>query len=146
MANPFGDRDQASKRPAHTIEGTATEVVAEPTEGDASTTATEATRDAGKDQAKRPGEEHADGAEPRTRIAAGNSFMSHLVAGLIGGLIGVIAAALSSGGVSPEVASLEQRLAKLEGAPRPVPDAKTTAAMEGRIAAVEDSEKANASK
>ena len=30
MADPFGDRDQASKRPARTIEGTATEVVVEP--------------------------------------------------------------------------------------------------------------------
>ena len=42
MADPFGDRDQASKRPARTIEGTATEVVAEPAEGDASAAATEA--------------------------------------------------------------------------------------------------------
>src|SRR5262245_39927558 len=147
MANPFGDRDPASKRPTHTIEGTATEVVAEPAEGDASTTATEDTRDAGEDQAKRPGEERANGAEPpRTRIAAAKSFMSHLVAGLIGGAIGVIAAALSSGGGSPEVASLEQRLAKLKGAPRPAPDAETTAAIEGRIAALEDSDKANAAK
>jgi hypothetical protein len=144
MADPFGDRDQASKRPARTIEGTATEVVVEPAEGDASATATEAK---GEDPAERPGEERAPGAEPpRTRIAAAKSFMSHLVAGLIGGLIGVVAAALSSGGPSPEVAALEQRLAKLEGAPRPAPDTKLIAAMEDRIATLEDSERANASK
>src|SRR4029453_1127640 len=119
MADPFGDRDQASKRPARTIEGTATEVVAEPAEGDESAAATEA-----KGEERAGSEEPAHGAEPpRTRIAAAKSFMSHLVAGLIGGLIGGIAAALSSGGTSPEVASLEQR-----------------------IAALEDSEKANASK
>jgi hypothetical protein len=143
MADPFGDRDPASKRPARTIEGTATEVVAEPAEGDASAAATEATRGEEEDQAH--GEESEHGAE-RTRIAAAKSFMSHLVAGLIGGLIGVIAAALSSGGPSPDVASLEQRLAKLEGAPRPTPDTKPIAAMEDRIAALEDSEKATASK
>src|SRR5262245_1522254 len=146
MADPFGDRDQASKRPAHTIEGTATEVVVEPAEGDASSAATESGRGEGEDQAERRGEEGEHGAEPpRTRIAAAKSFMSHLVAGLIGGLIGVIAAALSSGGPSPDVTWLEQRIAKLEGAPLPAPDTKTTAALEGRIAALEDSEKANAS-
>lgn len=142
MADPFGDRDQASKRPARTIEGTATEVVVEPAEGDASAAATEA-----KGEERAGSEEPAQGAEPpRTRIAAAKSFMSHLVAGLIGGLIGVIAAALSSGGTSPDVASLEQRIVKLEGAPRPAPDTKPVAAMEGRIAALEDSEKANGSK
>ena len=128
MADPFGDRDQASKRPARTIEGTATEVVVEPAEGDASAATTEA-----KGEERAGSEEPAHGAEPpRTRIAAAKSFMSHLVAGLIGGLIGVIAAALSSGGTSPDVASLEQRIAKLEGAPRPAPDTKSVAAMEGR--------------
>jgi hypothetical protein len=144
MADPFGDRDQASKRPARTIEGTATEVVVEPAEGEASAAATEAK---GEDRAERPGEERAHATEPpRTKIAAAKSFMSHLVAGLIGGLIGVIAAALSSGGVSPEVASLDQRIAKIEGAPRAAPDTKPIAAMEGRVTALEDSEKANASK
>jgi hypothetical protein len=144
MADPFGDRDQASKRPARTIEGTATEVVAEPAEGDASAAATEAKEE---DRAERPGEERTQATEPpRSRIAAAKSFMSHLVAGLIGGLIGVIAAALSSGGTSPDVALLQQRLAKLEGAPRLEPYTKPIAALEDRIAALEDSEKANASK
>jgi hypothetical protein len=147
MANPFGDRDQASKRPAQTIEGTATEVVVEPAERHASATATEGGRGEGEDQAERPGEERANGAEPpRTRIAAAKSFMSHLVAGLIGGLIGVIAAALSSGGPSPDVTWLEQRIAKLEGAPHLAPDEKTIAEMESRVAALEESETASASK
>jgi hypothetical protein len=144
MADPFGDRDQASKRPARTIEGSATEVVVEPAEGDASAAANEAKKE---DTAEPHGDESAQGAEPpRSRIAAAKSFMSHLVAGLIGGLIGVIAAALSSGGTSPDVASLEQRIAKLESAPRPSPDTKPIAALEDRIAALEDNEKANASK
>src|SRR5215510_2413142 len=147
MADPFGDRDQASKRPAQTIEGTATEVVVEPAPKDASAAATEGGHGEGEDRAERRGEDSAHGAEPpRTRIAAAKSFMSHLVAGVIGGLIGVIAAALSSGGPSPDVTWLEQRLAKLEGASRPAPDAKAIGEMESRIAALEDSEKANASK
>jgi hypothetical protein len=142
MADPFGDRDQASKRPARTIEGTATEVGVEPAEGDASAAATEA-----KAEERAGSEERAQATEPsRTRIAAAKSFMTHLVAGLIGGLIGVIAAALSSGGTSPDVASLEQRLAKLEGAPRAATDTKPIAALEARIAALEDGEKADASK
>jgi hypothetical protein len=147
MADPFGDRDQASKRPAQTIEGTATEVVVEPAEGDASAAAPDAARIEGDDRAERKGEERAQGAEPpRTKVAAAMSFMSHLVAGLIGGLIGVIAAALSSGGPAPDVTWLEQRLAKLEGAPRPALDAKPIAAMDDRIAALEDGAKADASK
>jgi hypothetical protein len=147
MANPFGDRDQASKRPAQTIEGTATEVGVEPSEGDASAAATESGRGEGEDRAERQGEGPANAAEPpRTRIAAAKSFMTHLVAGLIGGLIGVIAAALSSGGVSPDVASLEQRVAKLESAPRPAPDDNAIAAMESRVAGLEDNEKKNAAK
>src|SRR5262245_24891206 len=143
MADPFGDRDQGSKRPARTIEGTATEVVVEPAEGDASAAATDATSIEGDDRAERQSEERAQGGEPpRTKISAARSFMSQLVAGLIGGLIGVIAAGLSSGGPGPDVAWLEQRLAKLEGAP--ALDAKPIAAMEDRIAALEDSAKANA--
>jgi hypothetical protein len=144
MADPFGDRDQASKRPAQTIEGTATEVVVEPAPKDASAAAADAK---GEDHAERPSEEPPQATvPPRSRIAAAKSFMSHLVAGVIGGLIGVIAAALSSGGPSPDVTWLEQRLAKLEGASHPAPDAKAIDEMESRVAALEDSEKANAAK
>jgi hypothetical protein len=146
MADPFGDKDQASKRPAQTIEGTATEVALEPAEGDASAAAADAPPIEGDDRAERQGEERAQGTEPpRTKISAARSFMSHLVAGLIGGLVGVIAAALSSGG-PPDVTWLEQRLAKLEGAPRPALDAKPIAAMEDRIVALEDGAKADAAK
>ena len=156
MANPFGDKDEAaSKRPAQTIEGTATEVAIEPAHGDASAAANESKRGEGEDRAERRGEEREHAAEPqRTRLAAVKSFMTHLAAGLVGGLIGVIAAALSSGGLgtgeesgpAPGVTALEQRIAKLESAPRPAPDTQTIAEMEGRVVALEESGKANASK
>ncbi len=155
MANPFGDKDEAaSKRPAQTIEGTATEVATEPAHGDAPAEANETGRGEGEDRAERRGEEREHAAEPqRTGLAAVKSFMTHLAAGLVGGLIGVIAAALSGGlgtgeesGPAPGVTALEQRIAKLESAPRPAPDTQTIAEMEGRVAALEESGKANASK
>jgi hypothetical protein len=76
--------------------------------------------------------------------------MTHLAAGLIGGLIGVIALALSSGGFgpgkdstpSPEVTALQQRIAKLEGAPAPAPDTQALSGLEGRVKALEDGQKA----
>ena len=62
---------------------------------------------------------------PRRRLAQLKSFLTHLAAGLVGGLIGVIALALSWSGFgtgkesapAPEITAFEQRLAKLEGGP-----------------------------
>lgn len=158
MANPFGDKDQAaSKRPAQTIEGTATEVAVEPAPGEAApAAASEGDRGEGADRAGgTTGDERRNPPQPpRTRFAAVKSFMTHLVAGLIGGLIGVIALALSSGGFgtgkdsapSPEVTALEQRLARIEGTPAPAPDTQALLGLEGRVKALEDAQKAETSK
>ncbi|HET7210920.1 MAG TPA: hypothetical protein VFI85_04150, partial [Methyloceanibacter sp.] len=159
MANPFGDKDEAaSKRPAQTIEGTATEVAVEPQPGEAasSTAASEGDRDEKADQAggTSSDERQLPPQPPRPRFAAVKSFMTHLAAGLMGGLIGVIALALSSGGFgtskvsapSPEVTALQQRIAKLEGAPAPAPDMQALSGLEGRIKALEDGEKTQAPK
>ena len=157
MANPFGDKDEAaSKRPAQTIEGTATEVAVDPApwEAASSTAASEGDRGEGADQAggTSSDERQLPPQPPRPRFAAVKSFMTHLAAGLMGGLIGVIALALSSGGFgtgkesapSPEVTALQQRAAKLEGAPAPAPDTQALSGLEGRIKALEDGEKAQA--
>ena len=151
MANPFGDRDQAaSKRPAQTIEGTATEVVVEPAPADPPPAASESGVD--EDRAAGPGGEREHAAKaPQPRFAGVKSFMTHLAAGLAGGLIGVAAADLASNGLGPgeesgqppAIAALEQRIAKLEAAPQASPG---TQKMEDRLAALEDSEKANAAK
>jgi hypothetical protein len=150
MADPFGDRD-ASKRPAQTIEGTATEVGVEPTHKAASAAANDGGQGKSEDRAERHGEERETAAEPQpTRFAGVKSFMTHLAAGLVGGLIGVAAVDLSGtgeeSGPSPGVTGLEQRIAKLEGAPRPTPDTQAIAGIEGRVAALEESETANAAK
>ena len=157
MANPFGDRDQdtgASKRPAQTIEGTATEVAVEPVPGEGSAAAAnESGRDGGRNQAGGATDEGRQ-QTPRPRLAALKSFMTHLAAGLVGGLVGVIAAALSSGGFgtgkdsapSPDATALEQRIAKLEGAPPSAPDTQALEDLEGRVQALENGGKADASK
>jgi hypothetical protein len=158
MANPFGDKDEAaSKRPAQTIEGTATVVAVDPAPAEAvSAAASEGDRGEGSDQAHgASGDERQHAAQPpRPRFAALKSFMTHLAAGLIGGLVGVIALALSSGGFgpgkdsvpSPEVTALQQRVAKLEGAPAPAPDTQALTGLEGRVKALENGEKAEAPK
>jgi hypothetical protein len=158
MANPFGDKDQApSKRPARTIEGTATVVAVEPAPGEAAAAAaTEGDRSEGADQVGgTTGDERQPPPQPpRTRLAAVKSFMTHLAAGLMGGLIGVIALALSSGGFgpdkerapSPEVTALQQRIAKLEGAPAPAPDTQALLGLDGRVKALEDRQKAETPK
>ncbi|MFO7478791.1 MAG: mitofilin family membrane protein [Methyloceanibacter sp.] len=154
MAEPIGSQDQAAapKRPAPTIEGTATEVSIEPSpeaEGNPESPAdptpppdaaepphlTDGTADADGD---------ANGAPPRPAFAAVKGFMTHLAAGLAGGVIGVAALALAwnhldSGGeaVPPAaVANLEQRIAELEAAP-PATGGDTIAQLEQRLAAIE---------
>jgi hypothetical protein len=154
MASPFGDKDQASKRPAHTIEGTATELSVESgSEQDRAASGVEE-----RERAEGPG----DGASasradphsarpPRSGVAQLKSFSTHLAAGLIGGLIGVIGLALSSSDFgaglksapAPEVAAVEQRLAALEAASPPASDTEALSALEGRIATLESAEKAD---
>jgi hypothetical protein len=158
MANPFGDKDEsASKRPAQTIEGTATEVPIEPAPGEAAAAASsEAGRGEAADQAGAPADDAREPSAPppRTRFAAVKSFMTHLAAGLLGGVVGVIALALAWGGFgagkesapSPDVTALEQRLANLEGTPASAPDTQAISGLEGRVKALEEGENAEAPK
>jgi hypothetical protein len=147
MAEPFGIQDQGGpgKRPAPTIEGTATEVSVEPAPGDAA--APESAPD--EPPHRVAGESKPGDAESapttRPRFAAFKSFMTHLAAGLVGGIIGVGALALawsnldfgSGAAPSPEIANLEQRIPKLEAAPPPSVDGNAVAQLESRIAALE---------
>jgi hypothetical protein len=160
-ANPFGDKDQgsgASKRPAQTIEGTATEMSVEPGPEEELAGASgpeEGGRGEGLNDSGSAGRDDPPSPPPpRRRLAQLKSFLTHLAAGLVGGLIGVIALALSWSGFgpgqksapAPEIAAIEQRLAKLEAAPLSAPDTQALSALEGRIAALEASQEANAPK
>lgn len=131
MAEPFGDQNEhmGPKRPAPTIEGTATEVLIEPTSGDnaAGDAAADAEADLGAPEAK----PSAKRAPPRTSALELKSFLTHLAAGLLGGLVGVLALALAWNklpirtAAAPDVSALEQRLGKLEAAPPPAPAGDT---------------------
>ena len=121
MVEPFGDHDTgqggAGKRPAPTIEGTATEVSIEtPADQAAAAEAAAAREDGERDE---PEEEAALESEGRSESPAAHadeepqpaerksppppaatmsemkSFVTHLAAGLLGGLIGVIALAFA---------------------------------------------------
>ena len=120
----------ARKRPAPTIEGTATEVLIEPTSGDdaaADAAADDAEADLGAPEAK----PSAKRAPPRTSALELKSFLTHLAAGLLGGLVGVLALAFAWNklpirtAAAPDVSALEQRLGKLEAAPPPAPAGDT---------------------
>jgi hypothetical protein len=158
MADTFGDQDQspagAGKRPAPTIEGTATELTVEPTVANA----------ASGDPEPELQDEDAEG---RAHIAGGaagpaaaesghpparaslpelKSFVTHLAAGLLGGLVGVVALAIAwgglpggkGGGTAPDLSKLEQRVAKLEAAPQAPADTEAVAQLDTRIKALED--------
>ena len=150
MAHPFGDQDQspggAAKRPAQTIEGTATEVKVEPEPGETARA---------EPEAKTQNSEAPSAAEAAPsqagRIAAAaapgrvKSFFTHCVAGLLGGLVGVAALAYAWSGLdlgqgakpAPDIAALEQRLAKLEAAPPASVDAEALSALEAQLAGLE---------
>jgi hypothetical protein len=146
MAHPFGDQDQGSggaKRPAQTIEGTATEVKIEPAPADkASAEAPAETKTSETASAAEPAASHEAGAPPPARPGRVKSFFSHCAAGLVGGLVGVAALALAWSHLDlgqdatppPDISALEQRLAKLEAAS---PNNEAVAALESRIAALE---------
>ena len=155
MANPNGDQD---KRPTQTIEGTATEVVVEsmPEQKTASSSPEIGGHGEGSDPAGANADSaHAQSAPPpkgaRPRL---KGLMTHLAAGLFGVVAAVIALVLIwndlGTGTEPRppsgVTALDQRLAKLEEAPRSSSDAKMVLELEGRVGALEDSQKANAAK
>ena len=149
MADPFGDQDQgpggASKRPAQTIEGTATEI----TEGAAYES------DARAEAEAKASEDHlagaaADPAEAKALPPAQaslpelKSFVTHLAAGVLGGLIGVIGLALAWGGLGgtgnvtqPDIAGLEARITKLESAKPSSGDAEALAQLKSQVEALE---------
>ena len=149
MADPFGDQDQgpggASKRPAQTIEGTATEI----TEGSAYES------DARAEPEAKASEDHlagaaADPAEAKALPPAQaslpelKSFVTHLAAGVLGGLIGVIGLALAWGGLGgtgnvtqPDIAGLEARITKLESAKPSSGDAEALAQLKSQVEALE---------
>jgi hypothetical protein len=150
MAHPFGDQDQspggAAKRPAHTIEGTATEVKVEPEPGETARAEPEAKTQ--KSEAPSTGEaapSRQAASPPPPRPGRVKSFFTDCVAGLIGGLVGVAALAYAWSGLdlgqgakpAPDLAALEQRLAKLEVAPPASVDAETLSALKAQLAGIE---------
>jgi hypothetical protein len=169
MVDSFGDHDtaqgSAGKRPAATIEGTATEISVEtsaqekaaaqarPGEHQETAAADEASAYESEDeqQASEPVEAREEpepaelrGPPPASTIPEMKSFATHLLAGLLGGLIGVIALAFAwhliptdRGDSSAELAKIKDRVAKLESTPAPTPDTKTLAALEARLEALE---------
>ena len=158
MVEPFGDQDKdggLGKRPAQTIEGTATEVSIEPGPGEAASeetptleaAATEgasagATDDQPAGDAPREAAETGDEPPPpRTSPTELRGFFTHLAAGLLGGLIGVLTLAFAWGLLGPRSegsspAAVDQRLAKLEAEPAPS-DAKALAALDQRLKSLE---------
>ena len=183
MADPFGDDELsggAGKRPAPTIEGTATEVSAaapgeeadgsilaghddapaeqEP-EDDAEENAAEAEA-APTTSEREPEETEPEPVEaapelsartsppPAATISEMKSFVTHLAAGLLGGLIGVIALAFAwhllpgaqSDKAAPDLAKLEARIAKLKSSPpsAPAPDIEAVAKLDDRVKTLED--------
>ena len=150
MADPFSDQDHgpggASKRPAQMIEGTATEITEESTGGDAAPKAEAA---AGADRPDFAGDaaNGIDAAPPPAQASLPElkSFVTHLAAGVLGGLVGVIGLALAWGGLGgaessgpqPDIAALEARIAKLETTPPASGDAEALAQLKAEVEALE---------
>ena len=145
MAEPFGDQlnPGSGKRPAPTIEGTATEVSidAAPGETGSPDPAVEA------ETSDPEGSEPKHGPKkppPRTSPTELKGFFTHLAAGLLGGLIGVVALALFwnklpvRNAAAPDLTPIEGRLAKLESAPPPAGDTAALGALDARVKTLED--------
>ena len=159
MADPFSDQDQSpggvGKRPAQTIEGTATELSVEPESNAEARAEPESSSGRSEDRPYLVGAA-AEGGEtealppPQTSLPELRSFVTHLAAGLLGGLVGVLALAFAWGGLdigkesgpSPESAMIEQRLAKLEAAPPASGNAEAVSELTSRIEALEQSAQA----
>ncbi len=155
MANPFGNGDQ-DKRPTQTIEGTATEVAVEP--GPEQETEAASPEAGGNEEGSDGSEANAESAHAQTASSPKpdrpkfKGLMTHLAAGLIGGILSVAGLALVWSDVTTDtepvpssgVAALGQRVSKLEAAPSASSDAGVVSKLEERLGALEDSQKANA--
>jgi hypothetical protein len=81
---------------------------------------------------------------PRTSPTELKGFVTHLAAGLLGGLIGVVALALAWNklpvrtAAAPDLAPIESRLSKLESTPAPAGDAAALGALDSRIKTLEE--------
>jgi len=170
MAGSFDHKgsgsDQAGKRPAPTIEGTATEVTVEPAAEEAAAAKDEAkarTKTADEAQAPPAGadetdqtedtEETADDEQPEAKAASTppprgysriGSILSHLTAGLLGGLVGAGAIAFvwtylptNQQPKTADLKPLEDRVAALEAAPEAPDSGPEIAKMEARLDALE---------
>lgn len=153
MAKSFGDKKGADKRPAQTIEGTATEVAPEPEMEAAAAPASEPDDKPAETKAEAAASDEApDGATrlefgppPPERAPRLKRFASYLGAGLIGGAVGAAGAGVAWNGLNPgapqapDLSAIEQRLAQLEAAPAPAPsdESEALAALDGRIEALE---------
>ncbi len=158
MVEPFGgqDKDEAfGKRPAQTIEGTATEVSIEPgpAEAKAEAPASEPARDEGRlsleneaqpsePQAAEPAPKVKKGPPPRTSPAELKSLFTHFAAGLLGGLAAIMAMTLfelpGRQAQAPDLSAIDQRLAKLESEGPPQADTSAIATLDQRVKALED--------
>jgi hypothetical protein len=145
MADTFDDRlnPGSSKRPAQTIEGTATEVSVDspPDEAASPGVGAEAGKPEPEGAKSKPG---AKGPPPRTSPSELKGFFTHLTAGLLGGLIGVVALALFwnklpvRSTAPQDLSPFEKRLAKLQTAPAPADDTAALNALDTRVKALEE--------
>ncbi|MGH6735367.1 MAG: mitofilin family membrane protein [Methyloceanibacter sp.] len=140
---------KAGKRPAPTIEGTATEVPHKAPADEAASTKDEAPTEkeppALSAAAGKAGEPEPEAAKEPPRTSRTGSVLSHLAAGIAGGLVAaaILAVAwvwlpLSETPQGPDVAALEDRIAKLEAVPLPQGDDEALAKLEARLAGLED--------
>ena len=141
MADPLGDQDQGGKgkRPAQTIEGTATEISVEPASEEAARAEPDEADGSVEDEAddfipgrtQETGDPDDDAPPPRATLPELKSFVTHLAAGLLGGLIGVVGIAVAWNMIplrvtkAPDLAPLENRLAKIETAPPPARNSRS---------------------
>jgi hypothetical protein len=145
MAEPFGDQlnPGSGKRPAPTIEGTATEVSIDAASGETGSPDPAVVAEKSDPEGSEP-KRGPKKPPPRTSPTELQGFFTHLAAGLLGGLIGVVALALFwnklpvRNAAAPDLAPIEGRLSKLESAPPPAGDTAPLGALDSRIKTLEE--------
>jgi hypothetical protein len=143
MAEPFGDQlnPGSGKRPAPTIECTATEVIIDPVPGETGSPdpAVEAEKSDPEGSEPKRGPKKPP---PRTSPTELKGFFTHLAAGLLGGLIGVVALSLVWNKLpvrnTAALTLVNSRLSKLESAPPPAGDTAAIGALDARIKTLEE--------